>query len=443
MKFADLSLPEQVMQGVADAGFSDCTPIQEKTLPLSLGGKDVAGQAQTGTGKTAAFLISLFTKLLRSGRGGERRHPRALILAPTRELVVQIEKDAQVLGAHCGYTIQAIYGGVDYMKQKNALKEGADVVVGTPGRLIDYLKQKVYSLKEIEVLVIDEADRMFDMGFIADLRFILRRLPPYDKRQNLMFSATLNQRVMELAYEFMNVPEKVAVTPEQMTAERVEQVLYHVGRKEKFPLLLGLLRREGMARTMIFVNTKREAEFLDERLNANDFPCRVISGDVEQRKRLKILEDFKDGTLPILIATDVASRGLHIDGVSHVINYDLPQDAEDYVHRIGRTARAGAEGKAISMADEDGAFHLEAIHEYIKDKIPVEWAEDELFVHDFKRVKPRPKGQETRAKGPTRHGRKHPEAEKKEPEGEKKKRRRPRRKKNPADGGGGTPPAAE
>lgn len=438
MKFADLNLPEQVMQGVADAGFSDCTPIQEKTLPLSLGGKDVAGQAQTGTGKTAAFLISLFTKLLRSGRGGERRHPRAIILAPTRELVVQIEKDAQVLGAHCGFTIQAIYGGVDYMKQKNALKEGADVVVGTPGRLIDYLKQKVYSLKEIEMLVIDEADRMFDMGFIADLRFILRRLPPYDKRQNLMFSATLNQRVMELAYEFMNVPEKVAVTPEQMTAERVEQVLYHVGRKEKFPLLLGLLRKEGMERTMIFVNTKREAEFLDERLNANDFPCRVISGDVEQRKRLKILEDFKSGKLPIMIATDVASRGLHIDGVSHVINYDLPQDAEDYVHRIGRTARAGAEGKAISMADEDGAFHLEAIHEYIKDKIPVEWAEDDLFVHDFKRVKPRPKGQETRAKGPTRHGRKHPEAEKKEPEGEKKKRSRPRRKKNPAAGEGGS-----
>jgi len=311
------------------------------------------------------------------------------------------------------------------------LKEGADVVVGTPGRLIDYLKQKVYSLKDIEVLVIDEADRMFDMGFIADLRFILRRLPPFDRRQNLMFSATLSQRVMELAYEFMNVPEKVAVTPEQMTAERVEQVLYHVGRKEKFPLLLGLLRKKVMERTMIFVNTKREAEFLDERLNANDFPCRVISGDVEQRKRMKILDDFKSGKLPIMIATDVASRGLHIEGVSHVINYDLPQDAEDYVHRIGRTARAGAEGKAISLADEDGAFHLEAIHDYIKDKIQVEWAEDDLFVHDFKRVKPKPKHHETRAKGPTHHGRKHPEADKKEVEGEVKKRRR-RPKKKPA-----------
>ncbi|MSM40014.1 MAG: DEAD/DEAH box helicase [Geobacter sp.] len=429
MQFKELNLPEQVRRGIEDAGFTDCTPIQAETLPLALSGKDVAGQAQTGTGKTAAFLITLFTKLLGQKRQGEPRQPRALILAPTRELVVQIEKDAQQLGLHCGFAIQAIYGGVDYMKQKNALKEGADVVIGTPGRLIDYLKQKVYSLKGIEVLVIDEADRMFDMGFIADLRFILRRLPPFDRRQNMMFSATLNQRVMELAYEFMNVPQKVAVTPDQMTAERVSQVVYHASRKEKFPLLLGLLRREGMARTMIFVNTKREAEFLFDRLNANDSPCRVISGDVEQRKRMKILEDFKEGKLPILIATDVASRGLHIEGVSHVINYDLPQDAEDYVHRIGRTARAGAEGKAISLADEDGVFHIEAIHEYIKEKIPVEWAEDDLFVHDYKRSKPRHKPLETKT-----HGRSHerPHARPGEAAGEaaapKKKRRRGPRK---------------
>ena len=389
MRFDELKLPEQVRQGIAEAGFTDCTPIQARTLPLSLSGTDVAGQAQTGTGKTAAFLVTLFTRLL-AAPTRKGTHPRALVLAPTRELVVQIEQDAQLLGKYCGFTIQAIYGGVDYMKQRDALKAGADIVIGTPGRLIDYLKQKVYSLKEIEMLVIDEADRMFDMGFIADLRFILRRLPPFDKRQNLMFSATLNQRVMELAYEFMNLPEKVSVTPERMTAERVEQVLFHCSRKEKFPLLLGLLRREGMERTMIFVNTKREAEFLHDRLNANEFPCRVISGDVEQRKRMRILGDFKEGRLPILIATDVASRGLHIEGVSHVINYDLPQDSEDYVHRIGRTARAGSEGKAISLADEDGAFFLEAIEEYIKDKIPTEWAEDELFVHDYVRT-PRPK----------------------------------------------------
>ncbi|TGU71617.1 DEAD/DEAH box helicase [Geomonas terrae] len=386
MKFTELHLPEVVLKGIEETGFTDCTPIQEKALPLALSGKDVAGQAQTGTGKTATFLISIFTRLLNQQKTGAEHHPRALILAPTRELVVQIEKDAQTLGKHTGFNIQAIYGGVDYMKQRDALKAGADIVIGTPGRLIDYLKQKVYSLKDVEALVIDEADRMFDMGFIADLRFILRRLPSYDKRQNLLFSATLNTRVMELAYEFMNMPEKVSVTPEQMTAERVEQVLYHVSRKEKFPLLLGLLRKKGMDRTMIFVNTKREAEYLQDRLNANEFPCRVISGDVEQRKRMKILSDFKAGLLPIMIATDVASRGIHIEGVSHVINYDLPQDCEDYVHRIGRTARAGAEGMAISLADEDGAFFIEAIQEFIKQKIPTEWAEDDMFVHDYKRT---------------------------------------------------------
>ena len=384
MKFVELPIPDLVLRGIAEAGFSDCTPIQEQTLPITLTGTDIAGQAQTGTGKTAAFLISLFTRLLANEHSTGR--PRALILAPTRELVVQIEADARQLGAHCGFAVQAIYGGVDYMKQKNALLDGADIIVGTPGRLIDYLKQKIYSLKHIEVLVIDEADRMFDLGFIADLRFILRKLPPFEKRQNLMFSATLNPRVMELAYEFMNTPTKISVTPESMTAERVEQLLFHCSRKEKFSLLLGLLRRDGMARTMIFINTKREGEHLHNLLNANNFPCKVISGDVEQRKRMKILDDFKDGTLPILIATDVASRGLHIDGVSHVINYDLPQDCEDYVHRIGRTARAGAEGKAISLADEDGAFFLEAIEEYIKAKIPTEWADDDLYVLDYVRT---------------------------------------------------------
>ena len=384
MRFDELPIPGLVLRGISEAGFSECTPIQEQTLPTTLNGTDIAGQAQTGTGKTAAFLISLFTRLLSNEHPAGR--PRALILAPTRELVVQIEADAKQLGAHCGFVVQAIYGGVDYMKQKNALLDGADIIVGTPGRLIDYLKQKIYSLKDIEVLVIDEADRMFDLGFIADLRFILRKLPPFEKRQNLMFSATLNPRVMELAYEFMNSPTRVSVNPENMTAERVEQLLFHCSRKEKFSLLLGLLRREGMARTMIFMNTKREAEHLHNLLNANNFPCKVISGDVEQRKRMKILDNFKDGTLPILIATDVASRGLHIDGVSHVINYDLPQDCEDYVHRIGRTARAGAEGKAISLADEDGAFFLEAIEEYIKTKIPTEWADDELYVLDYVRT---------------------------------------------------------
>ena len=398
MRFDDLALPDSLRKGIAAAGFTECTPIQEMTFPLTLQGKDVAGRGQTGTGKTAAFLITLFDRLLKDENTSGKQHPRALILAPTRELVVQIENDAQLLGRHCGFSVQAVYGGVDYLKQRDALRNGADVIIGTPGRLIDYLKQKVYSLHEIEMLVIDEADRMFDMGFIADLRFILRRLPPFHKRQNLMFSATLSHRVMELAYEFMNMPEKVSVTGDQMTADNIEQVLYHVGRKEKFPLLLGLLRREGMKRTMIFINTKREGEYLHSRLNANDFPCRLISGDVMQEKRLRIMGDFKEGKLPILIATDVASRGLHIEGVTHVINYDLPEDCEDYVHRIGRTARAGAEGKAISFADEQGALSLEDIENYIRYKIPVEWAEDDLFVNDYNRVtkpKHRPSGSKT------------------------------------------------
>ena len=381
MQFAELPLPESVRKGIAEAGFTECTPIQALTLPITLAGRDIAGQGQTGTGKTAAFLITLFNRLLENAT--DSPHPRALILAPTRELVVQIENDARLLGMHCGFSIQAVFGGVDYQKQREGLRQGVDVIIATPGRLLDHLKQKVFSLQAIEMLVIDEADRMFDLGFIADLRYIMRHLPPFEKRQNLMFSATLNARVMELAYEFMQSPEQVVVEGERITADAIEQVLYHVSRREKFPLLLGLLARDNMQRTIIFANTKREAENLYARLAANDFACRLISGDVAQEKRLRIMRQFKEGSLPILIATDVASRGLHIEGVSHVINYDLPEDREDYVHRIGRTARAGARGKAISFADEVGALNLEDIEEYIGDKIPVQWAEDDLFVTDF------------------------------------------------------------
>jgi ATP-dependent RNA helicase RhlB len=381
MRFDELDLPQPLRQGIADAGFTDCTPIQALALPLTLAGRDVAGRAQTGTGKTAAFLITLFTRLLGEERKGP--DPSALILAPTRELVVQIANDAELLGRHCGLSVQAVYGGVGYEQQREALRRGVDIVVATPGRLIDYLKQKVFRLDRISTLVIDEADRMFDLGFIADLRFILRRLPPYDQRQNLMFSATLGPRVMELAYEFMNNPERVVVSSER-TAENIEEVLFHVGRKEKFPLLLGLLRREQVERAIIFVNTKREGEMLHARMQANDQPSRLISGDVPQEKRLRIMKGFKEGKVPVLIATDVASRGLHVEGVTHVFNYDLPEDVEDYVHRIGRTARAGAEGKAISLADEVGVMSLEAIEAYIGYPIPVEWAEDDLFVNDYR-----------------------------------------------------------
>jgi ATP-dependent RNA helicase RhlB len=386
LEFTSLDLPGSVRRGIEDAGFVATTAIQEAALPLALRGKDVAGQSQTGTGKTAAFLIAAFTRCLTHpapARSGVTA-PRVLIIAPTRELVVQIEADANLLGAHTGLRILSVYGGIDYNKQREALRESCDILVGTPGRLIDYLKQHVWSPARVEVLVIDEADRLFDMGFIADLRFILRRLPKPEKRQSFLFSATLSFRVLELTWEFMNNPAQISITPQQKTVEKAEQVLYHVGREEKFNLLLGLLRREGGSRILIFSNTREEARRLEDRLGRNGWPARALTGDVDQKKRLKILNDFKEGQLPILVATDVASRGLHIEGVSHVVNWDMPQDAEDYVHRIGRTARAGAAGKAISLVDEAGALALEPIEKFIAQKIQVDWAEDGLYLPEIK-----------------------------------------------------------
>ena len=404
MDFRSLPIPEPVMRGIDAVGFTVCTPIQEKALPIALAGKDVAGQAQTGTGKTAAFLITLFTRLLK--RAGRQAGPRALIIAPTRELVVQILHDAQGLGEFTGLTFHAVYGGVDYAKQRELLRDGIDVLIGTPGRLIDYFKQRVYTLRHAEVLVIDEADRMFDMGFIADLRFLLRRLPPYDQRQSMLFSATLSWDVMELAYEHMNDPTKVAVEPERITAENIEHVLYHVGRHEKLPLLLGIFQRERPERALLFVNTKREAEWLTQRLADNGFHAGALTGDLHQRVRLRVLREFKTGTLPILVATDVASRGLHIEGVTHVINYDVPQDAEDYVHRIGRTARAGASGKALTLACETYVMALESIEGLIGFRLPVVHVEDEML------VRPAPPSHRARPQGtrPRRRGEARPEA---------------------------------
>ncbi len=383
LDFSSLDLPESVQRGIREAGFVTATPIQEATLPLALKGKDVAGQSQTGTGKTAAFLIAAFTRLLRrpSPASAPDAGPRVLIIGPTRELVVQIEADAHALGQHTGLRVLSVYGGIDYTKQRDALGEGCDVLIGTPGRLIDYLKQQVWSPRHVEVLVIDEADRMFDMGFIADLRFMLRRLPRADRRQSFLLSATLSFRVLELTWEFMNNPAQITIAPNQKTVETVEQALYHVGRDEKFALLLGLLRREGGNRILIFTNTRDEAARLEEGLSANGWPAHALTGDVHQKRRLRLLEEFKEGKLPILVATDVASRGLHIESVSHVINWDLPQDPEDYVHRIGRTARAGAGGKAISLVDESTALMLEPIEKFLGQKIPVGWADDDLFVH--------------------------------------------------------------
>src|SRR3989442_3919487 len=323
MEFSTLDLPVPVMEGIRDAGFVTATPIQEAALPLALRGKDVAGQSQTGTGKTAAFLISAFRRMMREVeiRSGHGSDPRVLIIAPTRELVVQIESDARLLGKHTPFRILSVYGGIDYNKQREALAAGCDVLVGTPGRLIDYLKQHIWSPRRVEILVIDEADRMFDMGFIADLRFILRRLPPPEKRQSFLFSATLSFRVLELTWEFMNNPTQITIMPQQKTAERVEQSLYHVGREEKFGLLLGLLRREGGDRILMFTNTREEARRLEDRLARNGWEARALTGDIEQRRRLRILNDFKEGKLPILVATDVASRGLPTQAVTPVGNW--------------------------------------------------------------------------------------------------------------------------
>jgi ATP-dependent RNA helicase RhlB len=382
--FRALPIPPPVLDGIDQLGFTTCTPIQEKSLPLTLAGRDVAGQAQTGTGKTAAFLIILFSRLLRDAStcstNTEMGLPRALVIAPTRELVIQIAREAEALGAALPFNIHAVYGGVDYQKQRSLLQGSVDILIGTPGRLIDYYKQKVYDLRKTELLVIDEADRLFDMGFIADLRFLLRRLPPHHKRQSLLFSATLPARVMELAYEHMNNPVKIEVAPERVVAEKVEETLFHVERARKFPLLLGLLKREQWERVLLFVNTKQAGSMVTERLIAQGYDCAALTGDLPQAQRIRALERFKSQSRSMLVATDVASRGLHVDGVHLVVNYDLPQDADDYVHRIGRTARAGASGKAMSLADEEYVMSLESIEQYIGYKIPVEWPEDALFL---------------------------------------------------------------
>ena len=372
LRFDTLALQDSVQAGIRDAGFEFCTPIQASTLPIALEPRDVAGQAQTGTGKTAAFLVATFEKLLASTPDPEKKkQPRAFMLAPTRELAMQIAKDAELLGKHTGFKIGLAYGGTDYEKQRRTIEDGIDILIGTPGRIIDYFKQGVFKLSEVEVAVLDEADRMFDLGFIKDIRYLLRRLPDPDKRLNMLFSATLSQRVMELAFEHMNEPELIRIEPDKVTADRVRQAIFFPSNEDKLPLLVGLIREMGAGRIMVFVNMKRDAERVEATLEANGVQAKAISGDVPQKKRQRLLLDFQSGDLQVLIGTDVASRGLHIPDVQYVINYDLPGDSEDYVHRIGRTARAGASGDAISFGCESYAMSLPDIEDFIGHKIPV------------------------------------------------------------------------
>ncbi len=388
--FSDLPLEAPVMHGIDAAGYEFCTPIQATALPLALAGRDVAGQAQTGTGKTAAFLVAAFNYLLRHPPGPQRQatDPRVLIVAPTRELAVQIHNDAELLSVDTGFRLGLAFGGTDYDKQRRRLREGVDVLIGTPGRLIDYLKQRVYGLRAIQVAILDEADRMFDLGFIRDIRYLLRRTPPPEQRLSMLFSATLSHRVMELAYEHMNDPEFVRIQPDKITCDRVRQSIYFPSNSEKVPLLLGLLTSVDVRRTMIFVNTRRMAERLERILEANGVKAAALSGDVPQPKRLRMLRDFQSGILPVLIGTDVASRGLHIPDVTHVFNYDLPQEAEDYVHRIGRTARVGAAGDAISFGCEDYVHSLPDIEDFIGYKIPVLAVEAAALATGVKAARP-------------------------------------------------------
>ena len=381
-RFDEYKLPDSLLQGLKQANFEFCTPIQAQTLPHTLQGQDVAGQAQTGTGKTMAFLIAVYHRLLTQPASEHRKpnQPRALIIAPTRELAIQIHKDAELLGKHAGLKLALVYGGIAYEKQRQQIADGVDILIATPGRLIDYFKQHVFNLKAIQALVLDEADRMFDLGFIDDIRYLLRRCPAPDKRLNMLFSATLSLRVQELAYEHMNSPHTVKIEAQQPTADKIEESVYYPANNEKIPLLLGLFKKFKPTRSIIFVNTKRVAENVYAYLLGNGYPSALLSGDIPQKKRQSLLKKFQDGEFNVLVATDVAARGLHIDNISHVFNYDLPQQAEDYVHRIGRTARAGASGVAISFACEDYAHYMPDIEAYIEHSIPSQPVSSELLI---------------------------------------------------------------
>ncbi len=381
MNFEDYNLHELLLKGLRDAGFEHPLQVQEASLTHALDGRDLFVQSQTGSGKTAAFLIPIFQIMLT--RPGKRT--RALVVAPTRELASQIEKEAKLIGKYLPFKVGVFYGGVGYTHQEQLLKQGIDIIVGTPGRLIDFNRSGKLDFSDVNILVIDEADRLFDMGFFPDLKKIIHKMPPKSGRQTMLFSATLNYEVRKIAYEYMNEPELVELSPDRITVDTIEQKLYHVGSTEKMRLLLGILKKENPRNAIIFTNTKRMAHEVAMRLEKNGIACEYIIGDLPQSKRLKIIENIKSGKLRFLVATDVASRGLHIDDLELVLNYDLPENSESYVHRIGRTARVGKGGKAISLVCEKYVYGLEAIEAYTKTKIPVAWADEELYADDASR----------------------------------------------------------
>lgn len=379
MTFEELDLDSRLLRAIRDAGFTACTPVQEQTFTYSLIGADVAVQSQTGTGKTAAFLITIFQLFLEQRSLDDRI---ALIVAPTRELADQIEMDARQLAKYLDISIASFYGGVGYEKQERALAEGVRVAIGTPGRLLDFAKQRKLDLRTVGMLVIDEADRLFDMGFIPDLRRLIRQMPGRDERITMLYSATLSTRVKSLAWEYMKNPAEISITPERVTVDEISQELYHVPRDRKLSLLLGLLSRGQPRNALIFTNTKQAAFEVATRLQRNDLTCEYIIGDLPQSKRQRLIDELKSGDLQYLVATDVAARGLHIEELDLVVNYDLPEYSENYVHRVGRTARAGRSGKAIALACEEYVFALEGIEEFIRMRLPAVTASPELYAED-------------------------------------------------------------
>ncbi len=378
MKFSEFNLDPQIISSLESAGYQECMDVQAKTLEHTLDGKDILVQSQTGTGKTAAFLVSIFALL----RSGTLKHSKAMIIAPTRELAVQIEEEALLLGYNLNFGICSFYGGVGYRRQEDHLAKGVDILIGTPGRVLDFKNSRRINFKEIGIFVIDEADRLFDMGFLPDIINMLRSLPPSSERQTMLFSATLSPGVKKIAREYMHDPAEVEIESEQMTVDAITQEIIHVSNSEKMNLLLGILKKENPANVLIFTNMKGEARVVSERLRHNGYTCEYLSGDLPQAKRSRILEQVKNGTIKYLVATDVAARGIHIDDLELVINYDIPEHCENYVHRIGRTARAGKTGKAISLACEDYVHGLKLIEEFTKAKIPVVFADSDMYIED-------------------------------------------------------------
>jgi ATP-dependent RNA helicase RhlB len=379
MEFTELNLHPDLAKGIAEAGYVTCTPVQAQVLSNAFGGQDLYVQSQTGTGKTAAFLIVVFQRLLTEALLGGKK---ALIMTPTRELAVQIEEEAKLLGKYLPFKIGSFFGGVGYAPQQQLLRDNVQVLVGTPGRVLDLNESGQMNLMDIAFLVIDEADRMFDMGFYPDLRKLIRVVPPADRRQTMLFSATLNAYVKNLAWEYTKTPFEIEIAPEVVTLDEVDELLYHVPSEDKMRLLLGIFEREQPESAIVFCNTKRYTEIVAKRLRLNGYECEFIIGDLPQVKRLKVIEDVKAGNIRYLVATDVAARGLDIEGLALVVNYDLPNEAENYVHRIGRTARAGKTGRAITLATEQDVYELPAIERYLGKKIPSETATEELFAAD-------------------------------------------------------------